>query len=385
MPARDRPAPRSDVVGSLLRPDYLLQARRDVRAGRISAEALRSIEDRAVHEAIELQQAAGLEVITDGEFRRNTWVALIPLMDDQAFVPPISGFEFLETDAGWWKLWKEPDGSPADFGIAREPFVTERIAPARDIVHDEYAFLARNAKARTKFSIPAPSWHRIFWHREHSSGAYPSSDEFIADMARFLREEIVAHLIELGCDYIQLDAPNYAQWHVDPVNRAAFEAHGHDMAHELIADAELDNSVFAGVEGVTRAIHVCRGNGPRGRYLASGGYEVIADRVFPRWTNIDRLMLEYDSDRAGGFEPLAHVLPQHEVVLGLVTTKSPQLEDAQSVGARIGEAAKRVPLERLAVSPQCGFASGEIADTMTIAEQEAKLRLVSEVARGVWG
>jgi len=157
------------------------------------------------------------------------------------------------------------------------------------------------------------------------------------------------------------------------------------MAHELLADAEFDNMVFEGLTGVTRAMHMCRGNAPGGMWAATGGYEVIAQDVFPRLTNFDRLLLEYDSGRAGGFAPLGDILPHHEVVLGLVTTKDGKLEEPEDVVSRIDEATQYVPLDRLAISPQCGFASGEVARTMTIPEQEEKLRLVGEVARRVWG
>ncbi|MGH7967023.1 MAG: cobalamin-independent methionine synthase II family protein [Candidatus Binatia bacterium] len=383
---------RADIVGSLLRPEYLLEAKEAMRAGTMSREQLRELEDRAVREAVVLQESAGLEVISDGEFRRQTWVALIPLFDDPLYRAPVSGFEFKEADAGFWELWKEPSGRHVDpvalrqqFRLTKEPFVTQTIRPDRDIVKDEYEFLKKHARARTKFTIPAPSWHRIFWHEDFSKQAYPTSDDFIRDVARFLREEIVARLLALGCDYIQLDAPNYAQWHIDPENRAAFEQHGHDMAHELEADAEFDNMVFAGITGITRAIHICRGNAPNGLWLASGGYEVISRQVFPRLTNFDTLLLEYDTARAGSFYPLRDVLPHHHVVLGLVSTKSTALENAADVEARLREATKYVPLERLALSPQCGFASGEMAHTMTHATQEEKLRLISQVARKVWG
>jgi 5-methyltetrahydropteroyltriglutamate--homocysteine methyltransferase len=377
---------RADVVGSLLRPDYLREAKDAMRAGTIEAGELRALEDRAVREAIALQEGAGIEAITDGEYRRHGWVALIPLIDDPLFRAPVKGFEFLDAESGWRDLWKLGEGEPADTsGLPpQEPFVTRRLEFERDIVADEYEFLKTNAHARAKYTIPAPSWHRIFWHPEFSTDAYPTSDEFIEDVARFLREHIVDRLVELGCDYIQLDAPNYAQWHIDPGNRAAFEAHGHDMAHELVADADFDNLVFEGLDGVTRAMHMCRGNAPGGMWAATGGYEVISKDVFPRLSNLDRLLLEYDSDRAGGFSPLADVLPHHQVVLGLVTTKDGTLEDPEDVVARIEEATEYVPLDRLAISPQCGFASGEIAETMTLAEQEAKLRLVGEVARRVW-
>jgi 5-methyltetrahydropteroyltriglutamate--homocysteine methyltransferase len=379
-------AVRADVVGSLLRPDYLRDAKDAMRAGTIDPGELRSLEDRAVLEAIALQESAGIQAITDGEFRRNGWIALIPIVDDPLFRPPVSGFEFLDAESGWRDLWKTGEGEPADTsGLPpQEPFVTRRLEVDRDIVTDEYAFLKANAKARTKYTIPAPSWHRIYWHPEHSKGAYPTSDDFIRDVAGILREHIVDRLVELGCDYIQIDAPNYAQWHIDPDNRAAFEAHGHDMAHELVADAEFDSMVFEGLTGVTRAMHMCRGNAPFGMWAGRGGYEAISKDVFPRLRNIDRLLLEYDSDRAGGFAPLADVLPHHEVVLGLVTTKDGTLERADDLVARIEEASEYVPRQRLAVSPQCGFASGEISRTMTPEEQEAKLRLVGDVARRMW-
>jgi 5-methyltetrahydropteroyltriglutamate--homocysteine methyltransferase len=378
---------RADVVGSLLRPEYLREARNAARTGGFDPGELHALEDRAVLEAIALQESAGIEAISDGEYRRTGWIAFIPMVDDPLFEAPVSGFEFLNAASGWRGLWKTGAGDPADTSALppEEPFVTRRLQVERDIVGDEFSFLKANTKARAKYTIPAPSWSRIFWHPEYSTDAYPTSDDFIEDIARLTREHIVDRLVDLGCDYIQLDAPNYAQWHIDPGNRAVFEEHGHDMAHELVADADLDNMVFEGLTGVSRAMHMCRGNAPGGMWAASGGYEVISRDVFPRLTNLDRLLLEYDTDRAGGFGPLADVLPHHQVVLGLVTTKDGSLENADDVAARIEEATEHVPLERLAVSPQCGFASGEIARTMTPEEQEAKLRLVGEVARRVWG
>jgi 5-methyltetrahydropteroyltriglutamate--homocysteine methyltransferase len=308
------------------------------------------------------------------------------MVDDPLFDAPVSGFEFLNAESGWRGLWKTGAGEPADTsGLPpEEPFVTRRLQVERDIVGDEFAFLRANAHARAKYSIPAPSWHRTYWHPDYSTDAYPTSDDFIEHVTRLTREHIVDRLVELGCDYIQLDAPNYAQWHIDPGNRAVFEEHGHDMAHELVADSEFDSMVFEGLTGITRAMHMCRGNAPFGMWAATGGYEAISKQVFPRLTNIDRLLLEYDSDRAGGFEPLADVLPTHEVVLGLVTTKDGALEDPDALVARVDEATRYVPLDRLALSPQCGFASGEISRTMTPEEQEAKLRLVGDVARRVW-
>ena len=383
---------RADVVGSLLRPEYLTKAKDQMREGDIDLEELHRLEDRAVIEAIELQESAGIQAISDGEMRRNTWIAFIPLLEDPLFQAPVSGFEFLDADAGWVDLWKEPGGKPVsgeaikeEFHMPKEPFITSKLKFNRDIASDEYAFLKEHAHVRTKYNIPSPSWHRIFWHPDYSTGAYPTSDDFIADVADFYREHIVEPLLSMGCDYIQLDAPNYSQWHIDPDNRKAFERHGHDMAHELVADAEFDNRVFEGISGISTGIHLCRGNAPRGMYLASGGYEAIAREIFPRWSNINTLLLEYDSDRAGGFEPLDQTLDHQVVVLGLVTTKDAALEEEDALVGRIHEAAGVVPLERLAISPQCGFASGEFAETMTIPQERAKLELVGRVARKVWG
>ena len=383
---------RADVVGSMLRPDYLKQAKDRMREGNTDRSELRSLEDRAVLDAIRMQESAGIQAVSDGEMRRWSWIAFIPLTEDPLFQAPVRGFEFLDADAGWMSLWKMPSGEKVavkaiqdEFHMYRQPFITSKLELTRDIVSDEYAFLKKHASARTKFNFPSPSWHRIFWHPEYSTGAYATSDDFIAAVADFYREHIVQPLLAMGCDYIQLDAPNYSQWHIDPDCRATFEQHGHDMAHELVADAEFDNRVFEGVSGISTGIHLCRGNGPRGLYLASGGYESIAGEIFPRWNNINTLLLEYDSDRAGGFEPLAQTRAHQTVVLGLVTTKDAALESDDQLIGRIHEAERFVPRERLAISPQCGFASGEVADTMTIEQQQEKLNLVGRVARKVWG
>jgi len=376
---------RSDVVGSLLRPAYLREARQGVREGRVSAAELHAVEDRAVREAIALQESAGLDVISDGELRRQSWVVTIPLRKEGAAHAPLAGYEFLPAEPGWWSLWKEPDGRRAQVWTATtRPFITRPLQVVRDIIAEEYAFLKANAQSRTKFTIPAPSWHRIFWHPEYSRAAYPTPEDFLRAVADYLRAEVVAKIIALGGDYMQMDAPNYAQWHVDLENRATFATWGHDMAAELVADAEIDNAVFEGISGMTRAIHICRGNAPGGRWLANGGYERIASEVFPRLSNYDRLLLEYDTPRAGDFGPLRYVGAPTTVVLGLLTTKQGALEDAGAVEARIREATQYVPLERLAVSPQCGFASGEAGNPLTPAQQEAKLRLVAQVARRVW-
>jgi 5-methyltetrahydropteroyltriglutamate--homocysteine methyltransferase len=376
---------RADVVGSLLRPQYLLDARNAWREGRLSEAEMSRAADRAVTEAVALQEEAGIDAITDGEYRRFNFMATMGVRDARDAC--LKGFATVETHANWMRLWLNPDGS--DGGLVKteigpRSLVVEKIAPGRDAAGEEFPFLKRAARrARAKFTYPAPSMHRIAWEPEHSAGAYPTARDFLLAVRDHVRA-VVEQLIGLGCNYIQLDAPNYSQWHIDPRIRAAFQSWGRDLDKELIEDAEIDNSVFEGITGITRGIHLCRGNAPGGRYLADGGYGRVAAEVFPRLSNYDTLLLEYDTPRAGDFSPLKHVRPDQAVVLGLITTKDGRLEDAAVVEQRIREAAAHVPLERLALSPQCGFASGEYATTMTHEEQAAKLRLVGQVADKVW-
>jgi 5-methyltetrahydropteroyltriglutamate--homocysteine methyltransferase len=377
---------RADVVGSLLRPDYLLDARRSLREGSITIAEMRQVEDRAVRESIALQEAAGVDVVTDGEMRRTSWIASIPLVgEDPSFQPPVAGYSFVEgAGQGWIRGWRDSEGKHVQRPARPLALITEKLRARRDIVTDEYGFLKQHAGGRTKYTFPAPSYHRVFWHPEHSRAAYPTVDDFLKDVRDYIRHEVIERLIGLGCDYIQMDAPNYGQFYTDPEIRAEFEAEGHDLHANLIADAEIDNSVFEGVSGVTRALHVCRGNGPGGIWSAAGGYDILAPELFPRLRNVDRLLLEYDTPRAGDFSPLRHVLPHADVVLGLITTKSGTLEDAALVEQRIAEASAYVLGERLALSPQCGFNSSTVGNPLSQAEQEAKLRLVTQVARKVW-
>ncbi len=360
---------RAETVGSLLRPEALREAHRALRRETIEAETVRQLEDTAVLAAIELQEAAELDVITDGEMRRASWIATTG--------GPLEGFELLSGGAGW--QWKGTDTAERWSGY-RFPFVTGKLAIRSNLADTEYAFLQEHAHSRSKLSFPAPSFHRTSWHPEHSKSAYPSCDDFLIEMRDYLRQ-VARRAVELGCDYIQLDAPNYGNL-CDPEHRQRMEARGQNLDAELEFDAALDNSTFEGINGVTRAMHLCRGNAA-GNWAASGGYERIAADLFPR-LELDVLLLEYDSDRSGDFGPLAHVRPDTVAVLGLITTKQGKLEDAAVLEARIHEAARIKALEQLAVSPQCGFASVEGGNPITPPEQRAKLELVSELARRVW-
>jgi 5-methyltetrahydropteroyltriglutamate--homocysteine methyltransferase len=359
-----------------------MQARKDAADGKLAASELLAAEDRAVLEAIDLQQSVGLDVITDGEARRPGWNPSTSFRPDAPFegYSPIEGYRIT-----YMRYWRDSSGALVQRNLGPGAVITAPLKVKRDIASVEYGFLAKHARTRTKYTFTAPSYHRHFWHPEHSKAAYPTVEAYLEGVRDFLRREVIDRVVALGCDYIQLDAPNYGQAYTDPEVRAAFEAEGHDLEAEVAADAELDNSLFDGLIGVTRAIHVCRGNGSGGYWSATGGYEHFAEQMFPRLTNIDALLLEYDSDRAGDFQPLQHVRPGTTVVLGLLTTKNGDLEDDGSIKKRIEEAGKYTPGENLALSTQCGFASSGQGNPLTFEQQRAKLETVVRVSRDVWG
>jgi 5-methyltetrahydropteroyltriglutamate--homocysteine methyltransferase len=395
--------PRAETVGSLLRGAAVL------RAARRDSLADQAVLDDAARDAIKLQEEIGLDVITDGEVRRTGWVQTPRWLDAFAVTEGRGALNWRGgTDgtgqaggSGGLRAGGYGGGSPGERSAPRDgssqrgigqhsggyPAVVRRVATAARTgdMTAEYAFLARYAQARTKFTMPAPSYHRRFWSAQHSRVAYDGVEEYLGEIRDWLRSQ-VATLITLGCDYIQLDAPNYGSY-CDPGTRAALVAAGRDPDLDLAFDADLDNSLFdeVGSPGLTTALHICRGNGPRGMWHSTGGYGVIADRLFPRLTAFSRLLLEYDSDRAGGFEPIAACLPGSVVVLGLITTKSDTRDDEEAVAARIAEAARYKPLEELALSTQCGFASAPGENPVTPAGQRAKLELVARLARRTWG
>jgi 5-methyltetrahydropteroyltriglutamate--homocysteine methyltransferase len=367
-----RVEPRAETVGSLLRTEQVVRAARGDTGGAAAGKVL----DEAVLDAVRLQEDLGLDVITDGEARRAAW----------AQTPRFVGC-FEATPGRGLLNWRGGTGRGSVAGPGSGgggyPAVVRRVAggPRAGRMADEYAFLARHARTRTKFTMAAPSYHRRYWSPEHSTQAYRDCEEFLLDIRDYQRG-VVGDLVAMGCDYIQLDAPNYGSL-CDPDTRARMEAEGRDADAEMIFDAELDNSLFDGFGGVTRALHICRGNGPGGMWHSAGGYGAISGLLFPR-LSFDRLLLEYDCDRAGSFEPLADVRPGTVVVLGLLTTKSDRLDDAADIEARIGEAARLRPLAELAVSTQCGFASVPGSNPVSAAGQRAKLELVVRLARRTW-
>jgi 5-methyltetrahydropteroyltriglutamate--homocysteine methyltransferase len=357
---------RTDVVGSLLRPAYLKEARAARDAGALSPAEFKRVEDRAVNEALALQEAAGLDVVTDGEMRRYAFYG--------HFVDAVEG---LDRYGGWAIPFHDEQGHEV---VLKRPVVVDRLRRVRPMCTEEFAYARGRTDRTLKVTLINAQQAAAYYDAEKSRGAYPTVDAYLADVVDILRTE-VDELVRLGCTYIQLDAPQYAGL-IDPQIREGYRQRGTDPDRLLDRCIELDNAVIGEHPGVTFGLHLCRGNN-QSMYYASGGYEPVS-RVFER-TRFDRFLLEYDDQRSGGFEPLAHVPDDRTVVLGLVTTKKPALESRDALERRIEEATRFVPLERLALSPQCGFASTEAGNALGEADQAAKLRLVAEVARDVWG
>jgi 5-methyltetrahydropteroyltriglutamate--homocysteine methyltransferase len=357
---------RADVVGSLLRPPALKEAREELERGGLSPKALKQIEDRAVDDAIQLQESIGLDVITDGELRRSAFYG--------HFVEAIEGFD---AHGGWGVRFRDDSG---DELLLRRPVVVERLRRRRSMCAEEWIYLRARANRPGKVTIISAMQAAAYYEPDRSAGAYPTREAYLADVVAFLRQE-VDELVRLGCTYIQIDGPAYGSL-VDERMRAGFRERGADPDRLLDEAIELDNAVIAGYPNVTFALHICRGNN-QSHYYASGGYEPIA-RVLKR-TNFQRFMLEYDTERAGGFEPLRHLPDDRVAVLGLITSKQPALEPADEVRARLREASHYVPLERLALSTQCGFASTLEGNRVSADDQRRKLELVVRVARDVWG
>ncbi len=366
---------RAEVIGSMLRPGWLKQARTDFAAGRISTAQFKRVEDRAVDEAIALQERSGVDVVSDGEMRRSGFVA--PLTDY------VEGFEAVAFDTRRWRGvgGGSGGGKAGETNLAVPLTVTGRLRRRRSLAAEEFIYARARAKRPLKATLPSPLMLAMRWSPEHSAAAYPEPFALFADAVDILRAE-VAELAGLGCEYIQIDAPELATL-VDPSTRERlFEAHGISTARMLGEGVEMLNAL-AGASGVTFGLHLCRGNNA-GHWLSAGGYEAISKEVFARATRYDIFLLEYDSPRAGSFEPLADVARDKCVVLGLVSTKSDELETSDALIARIDEAARHFPRERMALSTQCGFASVLAGNPIAEATQEKKLRLVAEVAHRLW-
>jgi 5-methyltetrahydropteroyltriglutamate--homocysteine methyltransferase len=358
---------KSDVVGSLLRPSYLQQAREALESGRLGHAEFKRIEDRAVDEAVALQEAAGLDVITDGEMRRYAFYGHL--------VEALEGFDKY---GGWSVTFRDEEGHQSPL---RRPVVVEKLRWRRQMSVEEFTYLRGRTARTVKVTLISAQQAAAYYDPDKSKAAYATRDAYLADLVDFTRREI-AELARLGCEYVQIDAPQYAGL-LDETIREGYRQRGADPDRLLDACIELDNAIIEGHPGITFGIHICRGN-HKSMFYASGGYDRIAAQIFSR-SRFHRFLLEYDDERSGTFEPLQHVPEDRVVVLGLVSTKRPDLERQDDLERRIAEASRYVPLERLGLSPQCGFASTHEGNRLSPADQQQKLRLVAQTARQVWG
>jgi methionine synthase II (cobalamin-independent) len=367
-----RPPFRADHVGSLLRPPELLEARADHEAGRLSAEELRRAEDAAIRDAVRMQEEIGLEGVTDGEFRRGSWH-----MD---FIYRIGGVSRAERRLN---IQFRNEGGTVEFNPTAHR-ISGKLTLDKTIFGEDFAFLKSVAKATPKLTIPSPSMvHYRGGRAAIDQDAYPDMEGFWHDIAAVYSEEI-ARLHGLGCTYLQLDDTSLAYLN-DPAQRAYVTSIGGDGDTQHLTNIKVINAALANrPAGLTVCTHMCRGNF-RSSWMAEGGYDHVAEALFGE-LDVDGFFLEYDDARSGGFEPLRFVPRGNKrVVLGLVTSKRAALESKDDLKRRIDEAAKYVPLEQLCLSPQCGFSSTVEGNALTIAEEAAKLRLVVETAREVWG
>ncbi len=358
--------PRADVIGSLLRPPYLRDARERVERGELGQAEFKRIEDRAVDDAVALQEAAGLDVITDGEMRRYAFFGHL--------VEALEGFDRF---GGWAITFHDEGGHEA---ALERPVVVEKLKWRRQMSVEEFTYLRGRTTKPVKVTLVSAQQAAAYYDPDKSRGAYPTRDAYLADLVDFTRREI-QELRRLGCEYVQIDAPQYAAL-LDEQIREGYRRRGADPDRMLDATIEMDNAIIAGHPGVTFGIHICRGN-HKSMFYASGGYDRIAAQVFGR-ARFDRFLLEYDDARSGSFEPLRHVPDDRIVVLGLVSSKVPQIESEEELRARIRDAARILPLERLALSPQCGFASTQEGNRLSAEDQKKKLELVARTAHEVW-
>jgi 5-methyltetrahydropteroyltriglutamate--homocysteine methyltransferase len=291
----------------------------------------------------------------------------------------VEGFGDWDLDAFLWGEWHSDE--LGDLVVQRPPIaVTGKLRRKRFLSAEEFTYARARTDRVLKVTLPSPSLFANFWEPERSTEAYPTPEDFLADVARILREE-VGELVSLGATYIQLDAPQYPLL-VDPGYRDFYERRGWPADRWLDFGLELDNLVMGNHPGVTFGFHLCRGN-QASRWLVSGGYDWLAKRIFPK-VHAERLLLEYDDERSGDFEPLREVPDDKTVALGLVTTKTARRETVDELAARIHEAARYVALDRLALSPQCGFATSVLGNALSIEDEEAKLHTIAETAAAIW-
>lgn len=364
-----KPLPsHADHVGSLLRPPALHEARAQHQAGTLSDEGLRALEDRSIRDVIHMQEELGFKAATDGEFRRSMW--------HYDFLAGLDGVEMVEIDTG---VQFSSDKQLRPIG----PHVTGKLDYTTDHMVEHFTFLQAHTQVMPKQSLPSPTaLHYRGGRAAISPTVYPDIDTFFHDLGLAYQKAIAA-FAKAGCTYLQLDEV-YLAYLCDPAQHADLRARGEDPAGLVQTYANLINLAIAErPPEMMLAMHLCRGNF-RSSWIAQGGYEPVAEMLFNE-IGIDVYFLEYDTDRAGGFEPLRFLPPEKMAVLGLVTSKTGELEEKDLLKRRLDDATRYVAIDQLALSPQCGFASTEEGNTLTVDEQRAKLARVVEVAEEIWG
>ncbi len=361
-----KPPFRADHVGSLLRPQELHEARAKAKKGEITQEALRAVQDRCIREVVALQKSIGIPAITDGEFRRDWW-----------HIDFIHGFDGVELTANKTHTFHASDEQPPMFSLSGK---VRRTKPS---MLDHFEFLKSLVKKGTpKFTMPSPAMLHARSDREALKKVYPDLDEFWEDTTRAYREEI-RDLYQAGCRYLQIDDTTIAMMG-DPKVQENFRKLGDDPKKDTAMYAEAINMATRDVpDDMTVAVHTCRGNF-KSTWLASGSYDYVAETAFSNIA-VDGFFLEFDDERSGGFEPLRYVPKGKKVVLGLVSSKLPELEKKDALKRRIEAASKFVPLDNLCISPQCGFSSTHHGNNLSVEQEMAKLKLCIDTAREVWG
>jgi 5-methyltetrahydropteroyltriglutamate--homocysteine methyltransferase len=360
---------RADQVGSLLRPPVLLQARADHTAGKLSADALRQREDEAILEALEMQCQVGIDVLSDGEFRRGSWLG--------GMAAAVDGF----VQVSVMLEWQGPGGGSEP---STSHFVGAELRQVRRLTEHESLFLKRHAPKAYKVTMPSPAVFQLAsFQKGVTDKVYPTRWDMLQAFIPIVRREIEA-LVAEGTAYVQLDDP-FLTMYLDPTTRARLQQAGVDLNQELQNGLQAVNACLQGIERshTTFGLHICRGNS-KSRWYTTGSYDAIAEQFFSS-LHVDRFLLEYDDERSGGFEPLRFIPRGKTAVLGLVTTKRPQLESQEGLRRAIDKAAQYLPLDDLALSPQCGFASVAAGNLLSLDEQRRKLELVVDTARKVWG
>jgi len=362
---------RVEHVGSLLRPSFLQDARAALARGEISQAEFKAAEDRAVREVVALQEELDLPVVNDGELRRDSFQAELTAACD--------GFSGVSLDAWLWGTWHSDVVGDSTIERPVDLAVTAPLRKRRNLAAEEFTFVRSCTNRQAKVTLPSPTLFASLWSPEKSLGAYRNLDAFMADVVQVMCDE-VRELVRLGCTYVQLDAPHYPLL-IDPAWRAFYESRGWPVQRWLSYGIELDNAVIDAGRPATFGFHLCRGN-QRSRWLVSGGYDPIAEPVFGG-VHADRLLLEYDDERSGTFDPLRLVPDDKVVVLGLATTKTSRVESRQEITARLEQASSRIGPERVALSPQCGFATSAAGNAITAEAQRAKLAVLVQVAQGL--